>query len=54
MEDGINVPVYHEETKVNGAPLLWAFLCVAQERGDDILQGKIFEKVMMKMNRENP
>lgn len=44
VEDGINVPVYHEETKVNGAPLLWAFLCVAQERGDDILQGKIFEK----------
>ena len=37
-----SVPVFHEETKSNGAPLLWAFLCVAQERGEDILQSKIF------------
>lgn len=44
VTDGISVPVYHEETKANGAPLLWAFLCVANERGDDILQGKIFVK----------
>lgn len=44
VTDGILVPVYHEETKANGAPLLWAFLCVANERGDDILQGKIFAK----------
>ena len=44
VTDGISVPVYHEETKANGAPLLWAFLCVANERGDDILQGKIFAK----------
>lgn len=44
VADGITVPVYHEETKANGAPLLWSFLCVAGERGDDILQGKIFAK----------
>ncbi len=44
VADGISVPVYHEETKSNGAPLLWVFLCVSQERGDDILQGNIFEK----------
>ena len=44
VADSIIVPVFHEETKANGAPLFWAFLCVAQERGDDILQGKIFEK----------
>lgn len=44
VADSITVPIFHEETKVNGAPLLWAFLCVAKERGDDILQGKIFEK----------
>ncbi len=44
VTDGISVPVYHEETKANGAPLLWAFLCVANERGDDILQGKILAK----------
>lgn len=44
VADSITVPVFHEETKVNGAPLLWAFLCVAKERGDDILQGEIFEK----------
>lgn len=44
VADSITVPVFHEETKVNGAPLLWVFLCVAKERGDDILQGEIFEK----------
>ena len=44
VADGITVPIYHEETKPNGAPLFWAFLSVAEERGDDILQGKIFSK----------
>ncbi|RKM63463.1 class I SAM-dependent DNA methyltransferase [Butyrivibrio sp. XB500-5] len=44
VEDGLSVPIFHEETKTNGAPLLWAFLTVAEERDDDILQGKIFEK----------
>ena len=44
VADSVTVPVFHEETKVNGAPLFWAFLCVAEERGDDILKGKIFEK----------
>lgn len=44
VANGISVPVYHEEIKSNGAPLLWAFLCVAQERAEDILQSKIYEK----------
>lgn len=42
VADGIVVPVYHEETKANGAPLLWVVLSVAEERGDDILKGMIF------------
>lgn len=41
---GVNVPIFHEVTKTNGAPLLWAFLSVAAERDDDILNGYIFEK----------
>lgn len=44
VADGINVPIFHEVTKANGAPLLWVFLSVAEERYDDILQGYIFEK----------
>lgn len=40
----IQVPVLHEETRSNGAPLLWVLLSVANERDDDILQGKIFAK----------
>lgn len=40
----MTVPVYHEETRNNGAPLLWAFLCVAQEREEDILESKIFSR----------
>ena len=42
--------VYYKDNKfvqiftMSEVMLLWAFLCVAQERGDDILQGKIFEK----------
>ena len=44
VADGLSVPIFHEETKANGAPLLWAFLSVASERDDDILQGKIFEQ----------
>ncbi len=44
VQDGLSVPIFHEETKANGAPLLWAFLTVADERDDDILQGSIFEK----------
>lgn len=44
VADGISVPIFHEETKANGAPLFWAFLSVAEERGDDILQGRIFAK----------
>ena len=39
VADGLNVPIFHEVTKANGAPLLWAFLSVAAERDDDILQG---------------
>lgn len=44
VADGLNVPIFHEVAKANGAPLLWAFLSVAAERDDDILQGYIFEK----------
>jgi len=53
IADGITVPVYHEETKPNGAPLLWAFLCVAEEKGEDILQSKIFEKFHEEEENEN-
>ena len=42
LTDEITVPVYHEEQKANGAPLLWVLLSVAQERDDDILQGVVF------------
>lgn len=44
VADDLSVPIFHEETKTNGAPLLWAFLSVADERDDDILQGRIFEQ----------
>lgn len=44
VADGVNVPIFHEVTKANGAPLLWTFLSVAAERDDDILNGYIFEK----------
>ncbi len=44
LADGLSVPIFHEETKANGAPLLWVFLSVADERDDDILQGRIFER----------
>ena len=42
LTDEITVPVYHEEQKANGAPLLWILLSKAQERDDDILQGIVF------------
>ena len=42
LNDEITVPVFHEEKKKNGAPLLWVLLSVAVERGDDILQGNAF------------
>ncbi len=44
LSDGLSIPVYHEEAKANGAPLLWAFLCVNEEHDGDILRGHIFEK----------
>lgn len=43
IADGIKIPIFHEETRSNGAPLLWVVLSVASKKGDDILQGKIFE-----------
>ncbi len=49
VADGLNIPIFHEVTKANGAPLLWAFLSVAAERNDDILQGYILKRVMMRM-----
>ena len=42
VADNLTVPVFHEEVRSNGAPLLWAFLCVAGERDEDILQSYIY------------
>lgn len=42
LTDEITVPVFHEEQKANGAPLLWVLLSMVQERDDDILQGVVF------------
>lgn len=42
VADGITVPVFHEETKSNGAPLVWVFLSVCEEADDDILNGHIY------------
>ena len=44
LNDEITVPVFHEERKPNGAPLLWVLLSVAEERNDDILMGRVFGK----------
>ena len=44
LNDELIVPVFHEEKKPNGAPLLWVILSVAEERDDDILLGKAFGK----------
>lgn len=56
VADGLNVPIFHEVTKANGAPLLWAFLSVAAERDDDILQqfnGRVFLKgsILIRQNQ---
>ena len=45
LNDEITVPVFHEERKTNGAPLLWVLLSVAEERNDDILMGRIFGRL---------
>lgn len=45
LNDEITVPVFHEERKPNGAPLLWVLLSVAEERYDDILMGRIFGRL---------
>lgn len=42
LNDEITVPIFHEERKPNGAPLLWVLLSVAEERNDDILMGRVF------------
>ncbi|MBO5597048.1 MAG: N-6 DNA methylase [Oribacterium sp.] len=42
VADGLSVPVFHEETRSNGAPLVWAFLSVCEEQDDDILRGHIY------------
>ena len=42
VADGLSVPVFHEETRSNGAPLVWAFLSVCEEQDDDILNGHIY------------
>lgn len=41
----ITVPVFHEVKKTNGAPLLWVLLSVAKERNDDILMGRVFDRM---------
>lgn len=45
LNEEITVPVFHEERKPNGAPLLWVLLSVAEERYDDILMGRIFGRL---------
>lgn len=40
--DDLQIPVFHEVTKSNGAPLLWVLMSQAEERDDDILDGHIF------------
>ena len=40
--DDLQIPVFHEVTKSNGAPLLWVLMSQAEERDDDILNGHIF------------
>lgn len=45
LNEDITVPVFHEERKPNGAPLLWVLLSVAEERYDDILMGRIFGRL---------
>lgn len=37
-----SVPIFHEEVRSSGAPLLWVVLSVANERDEDILQSSIF------------
>ena len=59
VADGLSVPVFHEETRPNGAPLLWAFLSVCEEQDDDILNGHIYaasedeEEVLPSMEMAN-
>lgn len=45
VSDNISIPVFHEETKNNGAPLLWILLSVAGEKDEDILDGYVFKKL---------
>ena len=46
--EGINIPVYLEINKANGAPLLWIFLAHNQERDTDIMQGYCFNATDLK------
>lgn len=40
--DGLNVPLFHEVTKKNNAPLLWVLLSVSEEKDDDVLLGHVY------------
>lgn len=42
FNEEVTIPVFHEEKKPNGAPLLWIMLSVEQEQDDDVLQGVAF------------
>ena len=49
VADGLNIPIFHEVTKANGAPLLWAF-CLLQQNVMTISFRAIFlKRVMMRM-----
>lgn len=42
VSDGLNVPIFHEVTKKNNAPLLWALLSISEEKDDDVLLGHAY------------
>ena len=41
--DALNIPVYHEINKSNGAPLLWVLLCHSKDDDGGVLQGYTFD-----------
>lgn len=49
VADGLNVPIFHEVTKANGAPLLWAFYLLQQNVMTIFFRGIFLKRVMMRM-----
>jgi hypothetical protein len=43
VSDSLDIPVYFEVNKTNGAPLLWVMLCHSKDNESDILQGYTFD-----------